>query len=447
MSLDQSHSVGKTTSPVNSLANHVNLPRDTEVSLHESELKYQRLVEGIGGDYVLYTHDPEGIITYVSPSIESVLGFPVKAVMGLNWRDLIGEHFVGRDIAERVTDEVAAGKNFYCFTVEMSHAGGGTLLVEIQQRPLFDANGRYLSMEGIAKDITEATRNAEELQKLKQELEQRVADRTAELILSNDRLREKEAHLAHVSRLTTMCELVAGLAHEIHQPLHAAKTFAEVARRNLELSKGNLDRKAADNNVEKAVDCTREISDAITRAATIIRRLREFTHSRPVEFDQFDLNQVAREACELIVFETRKAQVKLDFELAEIPRIQGDSIQLQQVCVNLLMNAYEAMEETPIEERRVLISTWHDASHVYLEFWDAGCGIAEEERGKLFNAFYSTKQQGMGMGLSLCKSIAEAHGGKVEGNGNEDSGMTFTLKLPIRRRPPYKRSKDNLANE
>lgn len=525
------------------------------LSLEQSEQKYQRLVEGISGDYVIYTHDPDGVITYLSPSIEKVLGFPVKALLGLNWRDLIGEHFVGRELADRVKAEVAAGKSFYNFTVEIAHADGSRRVVEIQQRPLFDAAGQYLSMEGVAKDVTEVTRNAQELKKLKQELEQRVADRTAELIRSNellrksearyrtvvehqtdfvvrwlpgaiytfvneafcrfvqrtneeligwcflplihpedapafeevisrlnrehpfavfenrillpdgterwthwtnrmlfdqdgqlfeyqsvgrditelrtaaDTIREKEAHLAHVSRLATMGELVAGIAHEVHQPLHAAKTFSEAARRNLEVGKVE--------NVETALDCTREISDAISRTANIIRRMRQFTHSRPTKFEQLDLNTVVQEATELIAFETRKGQVKLEYNLqANLPAIQGDAVQLEQVCVNFLINAYEAMTETPVSERRLRITTRLEDQYVQLAFRDCGCGVASSGMNQLFEAFYSTKRPGLGMGLALCKSIAEAHGGRVWGEQNEAAGMTFGLELPIIKRQP-----------
>ena len=560
MSIDQNPSARGAARPANSPSTAGNASGAAGASPHESELKYQRLVEGIGGDYVIYTHDPDGLITYVSPSIEPVLGFPPAAVLGLNWRDLIGEQFVGRELAERVFDEVAEGKDFYRFTVEMSHANGSTLLVEIQQRPLFDADGLYLSMEGIAKDISEVTRNAEELQLLKDDLEQRVAARTTELSRSNkqllksearyrtlvecqtdfvvrwvpeatftfvneafckrvgqtcdeligtsflpllhqedgpvfqeviakldydspfasfrnrillpdgslcwthwtnqmlfdeegqflefqsvgrditelkkaaDTIREKEAHLAHMSRLSTMGELVAGLAHEIHQPLHAAKTFSEAARRNLEM--GLEDPATCPAKIETAIDCTKEISNAITRTAKIIRQLREFTHFRPAKLDKLDINQVVREASELIAYETRKAQVNLIFDLTSgIPIIQGDPVQLQQVCVNLLMNAYEAMTETPVEKRQISIRSQFDSRHVRLAIHDVGCGITEDNRENLFDAFFSTKEQRMGMGLSLCKSIAESHGGRVLGeSNNEGEGMTFVLELPILRR-------------
>jgi PAS domain S-box-containing protein len=535
----------------------------TETSPQEIERKYQKLVEGIGGDYILYTHLPDGTLTYLSPSVEQVLGYPVEAVIGINWRELIGEQHLGRELAERVEREVAEGKDFYNFTVEVSHADGSTRLMEIQQRPFFDEEGQFCSIEGVAKDVTELRRNAEELERLKNDLEQRVAERTTELIRSNERLqasearyrtvvdcqtdfvvrwmpgaiftfvneafckllnrsheqivgwcflplvhaedrptfdemaaslnrenphrdfqcrmvlpdgrmlwshwtnqmlfddqgqfleyqsvgrdttalkkaadtiREKEAHLAHVSRLATMGELVAGMAHEINQPLHAAKTFAGAARRNLEASLA-CGSPQAQQLVETAMDCTREISSAISRTAEIIHRLRDFTYFRPVKTETLRLNQVVQEAGELIAFETRKAHVQLRYNLdPNVPDILGDQIQLQQVCVNLLINAYEAMTETPREKRRVVIQTRLQGNAVELCFKDAGCGIDEGVQGKLFDAFYSTKQQGMGMGLSLCKSIAEAHGGSIRAEQNQDQGMTFTLEIPLPSQPPH----------
>lgn len=516
--------------------------------LSESEGKYRRLIEGISGDYVIYTHDPEGTLTYVSPSIEHVLGFAPDKVIGLNWRDLVGEHFIGRSDADRVREEVDAGKKYYKFQVEISHADGSRRLVEVQQRPLFD-NNKYISMEGIAKDITETVRNAQELKRLKEELEQRVVERTEELSLKNellheserryrsmvedqaefvvqwlpggeltfangaycryfdkktdeilghsffptvheedrglvelhintlsqetphasiqhrvlrpdgsigwtewtnramfdeqgnlyeyqsvgrditalkiaaDTIREKETHLAHVSRLATMGELVAGIAHEVHQPLHAAKTFAEAARRALEAGLAN--------STETAIDCTKEISEAVNRTATIIRRLRDFATSKPMTMEVLDLNLLVKEASKIIAYETRQAQVKLIMDLApsEIV-IQGDSVQLEQACVNLFINAYDAMKEKPVEDRKLYIQSKIIDKQAILSVKDSGCGVAIENLVRIFDAFYTTKSGGMGMGLSLCKSIAEAHGGDIRAENNDTNGMTFTLSLP-----------------
>ncbi len=266
-------------------------------------------------------------------------------------------------------------------------------------RALFDEMGNLQEYQSVGRDVTEL-RNAA------------------------DTIREKEVHLAHVSRLATMGELVAGIAHEVHQPLHAAKTFAEAARRNLEAG--------LPDGVATAIECTKEISDAITRTAKIIRHLRDFTKSRPVELEWLDLNRVVREASEIIAYEAGRAQVDLQFNLArEIPSIQGDRVQLEQACVNLLINAYEAMADTPTKQRKMIVESIADEQMVTLSFRDAGCGTASDKIERIFDAFYTTKSGGMGMGLSLCKSIAEAHAGQLRVESNEGDGLTFFFSVPI----------------
>ena len=501
------------------------------------------------GDYVFYTHAPDGEITYISPSVDRVLGYLPEEMLGRNWREWVEHHYTGRQLAERVEEEVERGQHFFKFEIELTHADGSTRLLEIQQRPVFDDAGMYVAMEGIAKDITEATRTAEELNRLKEELEERVAERTAELRLINEKLkesesryrnvvedqsefiarwqlggnytfvndaycryvqktreeligstfmptiheedrarvqleiesltpenpsitsehrvyradgtvgwnqwtnralfdengeleeyqsvgrdmtdlrhaadtiREREAYLAHVSRLATMGELVAGIAHEVHQPLHAAKTFAEAARRSIE--------GGTPAGLDTAKDCMQEISDAVTRTARIIRHLRTFTKPRPLQFENVNLNTIVQEAAEILAFETRKAKAKLRWNLlADLPQVRGDQVQLVQVCVNLLINAYDAMTEVSEQERKLTATTDVDDELVTLSFCDTGCGFSEEKKNRLFDAFYTTKSQGMGMGLSLCKTIAEAHNGKIWAENNVGPGTTFVLALP-----------------
>ncbi len=265
-------------------------------------------------------------------------------------------------------------------------------------RALFDPAGRVEEYQSVGRDVTELKNAA-------------------------DTIREKEAHLVHVSRLATMGELVAGIAHEVHQPLHAAKIFAEAARRNLET--------AMPDGVSTAIDCMNEISDAVTRTAKIIRHLRAFTESTPVRFESINLNCVAREAAEIIAYEVRRTNVKLLWELAEdLPLVEGDQVQLEQVCVNLLMNACEAMLKSPFEDRRLVIQTSHDENYVIISYCDSGCGLGETDKNRLFDAFFTTKQQGMGMGLSLCQTIADAHDANIWAEDNEGPGLTLNFALP-----------------
>lgn len=505
------------------------------------------------GDYVFYSHDPEGMLTFVSPSVRQVLGFGPESIVGSKWQDWVNDDDVARKRDEQIQLGVERGEQFFKFTVELTHADGTTRLVEIQQRPVFDEDGFYVSMEGIVKDVTESTRTADELRRLKEDLEKRVADRTVELRrinemlresearyrnvvedqtefiarwlpggtytfvneaycryvrrpredlvgstfiptiyeedrprveqeidsltpenpsvtsehrvyradgtigwnqwtnralfdehgqleeyqsvgrditdlrMASDTIREREAHLAHVSRLATMGELVAGIAHEVHQPLHAAKTFAEAARRSLESGQPE--------GFSTAMDCLSEISQAVTRTAKIIRHLRAYTRSKPLQFESVNLNCVVREAAEMIAYETRRAEVKLHWDLAiDLPLVRGDQVQLEQVCVNLLMNACEAMIDTPIDKRDLIIGTSADDKYVKMSYTDSGCGIDTQDAKRLFDAFFTTKQRGMGMGLSLCKTIAEAHSGSIWAEPNKGPGTTFVFALPLPKR-------------
>jgi C4-dicarboxylate-specific signal transduction histidine kinase len=266
-------------------------------------------------------------------------------------------------------------------------------------RAIFDAEGRVVEYQSVGRDVTELKRSA-------------------------DLLRQKEAHLAHLSRLATMGEMVAGIAHELGQPLHAAKTFAEAARRHLESDRPS--------SAERAIECTQEISQAVLRTVEIIRRLREFTKSSPVKIERVALNNVVHGALEMMAYELRRVGATFQLELAEnLPSVNGDHIQLEQLCVNLLKNACDAMESSPRGDRRLRVTTSAAEGRVRLAVKDSGCGIAAADQSRVFDAFYSTKPDGMGMGLSLCKSIAEAHGMQIGFTANDDQrGTTFCVTFP-----------------
>jgi C4-dicarboxylate-specific signal transduction histidine kinase len=164
----------------------------------------------------------------------------------------------------------------------------------------------------------------------------------------------------------------------------------------------------------------------------IIRRLREFTKGQSVELESLQPNDLVREAVELVAYEIRRVGAALRLDLADdLPPLVGDRIQLEQLLVNLMMNACQAMEQTPPNSRVLRIRTQAAGESIIVSVKDAGMGVDDGEVHRLFEAFYTTKKEGMGMGLVLCKSIAEAHGIDLSFKKNEDGpGMTFLLTIP-----------------
>jgi PAS domain S-box-containing protein len=363
--------------------------------LRASESRYRDVVETLNDFIVRWT--PDGTRTFANEAYSRFHDLPTGGLIGTNLRQGIHPD----DEAEFLRKLAGVTPENPSMSIELRvlRRDGSYPWVQWNTRAKFNAAGKPVEFQSIGRDVT-ALREAADL------------------------LRQKEAHLAHLSRLATMGEMVAGIAHEISQPLHAAKTFAEAARRNLQT--GGAEK------VEKAIECTAEISEAISRTVQIIRRLREFTKAQPFELEALSLNDIVREAAELAGHGVRRCAAKLRLELAEnLPTVLGDRIQLEQLVVNLLMNGCEAMEQVHAAERILVVQTAADASSLSLAVSDAGCGVQEGEMHRLFEAFYTTKEEGMGMGLVLCKSIAEAHGGDLRAERNPDGpGMTFTLSLP-----------------
>jgi PAS domain S-box-containing protein len=365
--------------------------------LRESEARYRNVVETQAEFIVRWL--PGGTRTFVNDAYCRFRGSTREELLGTSFFPLL--HPEDRHVFDRALATITPDQPSVEFELRVFRPDGSIAWSHWVTRAFFDGAGRIVELQSVGRDVTE-------------------------LKLAADLLYQKEAHLAHVSRLATMGEMVAGIAHEVSQPLHAAKTFAEAARRNL----------AADRpgGVEKAVECMTEISQAVTRTVQIIRRLREFTKSRPVKLEVLDLNSVVREAVELIAYEIRRVHATLRFELADrLQPIEGDRIQLEQVCVNLLKNACEAVERQPELKRRIDVRTYATDGSVGVAIADNGCGIPEEHEDLLFDAFFSTKEQGMGMGLSLCKSMAESHHGKLWFQRRVDQpGVTFQLLLPAK---------------
>jgi C4-dicarboxylate-specific signal transduction histidine kinase len=245
-----------------------------------------------------------------------------------------------------------------------------------------------------------------------------------EHVLASEALREAQMELAHVTRVTTLGELAASIAHEVNQPLAAVVANAEACLRWL--GRGTPDLDAARRSVEWIID------DG-NRASEVIRRVRALANKTDIEKVALDLNDVIREVIALVQRELTSHQVSLRMELAPaLPTILGDRVQLQQVIINLVMNGIEAMQPVTDRSRELVIRSRKDETQQALvSVTDCGVGISAENADRLFNAFFTTKSSGMGMGLSICRSIVEAHGGRLWATANVPHGATFQFTLPV----------------
>jgi PAS domain S-box-containing protein len=231
-------------------------------------------------------------------------------------------------------------------------------------------------------------------------------------------LRDAQANLAHVVRVTTLGELAASIAHEVNQPLAAVAANAEACLGWLRRTTPDVD--AACRSVEWIID------DG-NRASEVIRRVPALANKTNVEKAPLDINNVVREVIALVQRELIGHQVSLRTELTPaLPMILGDRVQLQQVIINLVMNGIEAMQSVTDRPRELVIRSRQDETHrVFVSVTDCGVGISAENADRLFNAFFTTKSNGMGMGLSVCRSIMEAHGGRLWATANLPHGATF----------------------
>jgi PAS domain S-box-containing protein len=297
-----------------------------------------------------------------------------------------------------------ARQPFRNFVFSSMSGDGSMLYIQSSGKPFFDANGGFLGYRGVSTDVTATVR----------------ADQAEEA------LRKARTELAHVSRLTALGQLTASITHEVNQPLGALVAEAEACLRWLEHGTPNLDE--ARQNVERIIQNGH-------RASEVIRRVRALSKKADPQMVPLDINGVVNEVATLVRRELAGHQVMLRLELAPaLPAVLADRIQLQQVLINLVMNGIEAMQAVTGRQRELLIrSHQDDAGQVLVAVEDSGVGISAEHAAQLFNAFFTTKPDGMGMGLSICRSIIEGHRGRLSATHNVRPGATFQFALPAYR--------------
>jgi signal transduction histidine kinase len=241
--------------------------------------------------------------------------------------------------------------------------------------------------------------------------------------VSEEALDRARSELAHVSRITTLNALTGSIAHEINQPLSGIVTNAGTCLRMLESDPPNID---------GAHETARRTLRDGNRAADVISRLRALFSKKELTLEPLDLNEVAREVIALSVSDLQRNRVTLKAELAEdLPSVIGDRVQLQQVMLNLLRNASDAMAGIDERPRDLIIRTVPEGNdHARLSVKDAGIGVPPQDLQKLFEAFYTTKNGGMGIGLSVSRSIIERHQGRLWAEPNDGPGATFSFSIP-----------------
>jgi PAS domain S-box-containing protein len=266
--------------------------------------------------------------------------------------------------------------------------------------PVFSASGELVEFVGTGIDMTER-RQAEK---------------------ERERLRQVQADLAHINRATTMGELTASLAHEINQPIAAAATDARTCLRWLTREQPDM---------EEARESAARMVNAVTRAADIISRLRQLFKKGAPQTSLVDVSEVIQEMVVLLGSEASRHSVSILTELSEdLPRVAADRVQLQQVLMNLMLNGIEAMQDTKGGGQLTIRSLRGESGQLLISVSDTGMGLPPDQADQIFNAFFSTKAQGTGMGLSISRSIIESHGGRLWATSNSGRGATFNFTLP-----------------
>jgi len=301
------------------------------------------------------------------------------------------------------------------------------VLVAASARPGFPTPTEKLLLDVAANQavigLQEARRLIEQ-KRIAQELDRRVAERTRELIAVNETLRKTQTDLAHVTRVTTLGELTASIAHEVNQPLAAVVSSGDACVNWLA---------ATPPNIEKAQECARQIVRDGFRAGEIVARIRMLTKKAAPVKAPVDLNEAIQEVLAIMTLEAHRHQVAMRTELAAgLPTVEGDRVQLQQVLLNLVMNGIEAMQPVADRPRELIVQSRKEASGLIgVAVSDTGIGLDPQSMARLFETFYTTKPDGLGMGLSICRSIIEAHGGRLWVTANLPRGAVFQFRLPV----------------
>lgn len=362
-----------------------------ERSLRESHATLTAVIEGIADG--VYMKDLNGCYRLVNSKFAQQVGAPVPEIVGRGDADLFPESVANR-FAQADEETVRSAR--VSTREEVDEARSHSALVT--RAPYYDAEGRVAGVIGIRHDITELKRVQEQV-------------------------RHHERELAHVDRLSLMGELASSLAHELNQPLGAVVNYAQACLGMVRNAAGDRD---------KLIAALQETVDQARRAGDIVHRIRDFVQKDNRWFRCLELSAVVNEVRDFIRAELRGKQVSMAIQVkGPLPKVLADRIQIEQVLLNLIFNAMEAMQAADTIDRRITVALRGlGGDRVQVTVSDNGPGIDGADAERLFKPFFSTKRQGMGMGLAISRSIIEAHSGRLWAEPRAEGGAMFHFTLP-----------------
>jgi PAS domain S-box-containing protein len=382
----------------------ISVRKDAEKHLAQMEGRYRGLLEAAPDAMVVVNQGGE--IVLLNLQAEKRFGYHRDELVGQPVENIIPEGFAERLLADGLRSPADALAQQIGTGIELHgrRKDGSEFPIEIMLSPLASAEG--ILVTAAIRDISVRTKAEAHL--LQSELEAQG--------LRND--------LAHAGRVATIGELTTSLAHELNQPLTAILSNAQAGQRLLETAPVDL---------KEVGEILRDIVEDDKRAGEVIRRLRSLLTKGDPQMRALDLNEALDEVTRLVSGDAVVRGVSIRLELADgLPPVLGDRVQLQQVALNLVLNGMDAMRESGTRDRALVLRTARaGAKTVRVEVQDSGAGINEGDMDKIFQTFYTTKPDGMGMGLAISRSIVDVHGGRLEAHNNPDGGATFSFTLPI----------------
>jgi PAS domain S-box-containing protein len=338
-----------------------------------------------------------GVITSWNKGAERLFGYSAEDAVGQNITLIIPP--ACRDEERTIIEQLTRGERIDHFETVRMRKDGSLLDVSLTISPMKDASGRVVGASKLARDITERKR-------------------------AEEALRQAQTDLAHASRLTTLGEFTASLAHEVKQPIAAAVTDANTCVRWITRDEPDL---------KEAREAAWRIVKDANRAEEIINRVRLLFKKGTPQRELVDVNEVARETIVLLGDEASRHSISVRTELADdLPHVRGDRVQLQQVLMNLMVNGVDAMHDVDGPRELIIKSQPAENNELLLSVSDTGVGLPRHQADQIFNAFFTTKTHGTGMGLRISRSIIESHGGRLWAADNSPRGASFCFTLPTK---------------